>query len=185
MNKITKWIVGALCAVALLTSTYAADTVATAKTAPAPTTQVDNNWTFSLSGVGATSTKVSGDSAFGLSLDLGHTGLIGLPVQYGVRQSISYANLDGSQTLLTTALYNDWTVFKHKALEVFAGANAALTYGNTTPLWTIAPEAGVRYYVKKDIALVGRVAYNFDLSNLSQGNKYNSLGYGVGIQFSF
>lgn len=34
MNKITKWMVGALCAVALLTSTFAADTstVATAKT---------------------------------------------------------------------------------------------------------------------------------------------------------
>lgn len=31
MNKITKWVVGAVCAVALVTSAYAADTVATAK----------------------------------------------------------------------------------------------------------------------------------------------------------
>lgn len=178
-------ILGAVCALAIVTSTFAADTVATAKTATACNVQVDNNWTFSLSGVGATSTKSSGDSAFGISVDVGHTGIVGLPVQYGVRQSLSYANIDGSQTLLTTALYNDWTVFKHKAFEVFAGANAALTYGNTTPIWTVAPEAGVRYYVKKDIALVGRVSYNFDLSNLSEGDKYNSLGYGVGIQFSF
>lgn len=184
MKQYSKFVAVAFCALALATSAFAAATTV-ASTAPTVSAPVENNWTFGLTGVGATSTKGSGDSGFGVAVDVGHTGKVFLPVQFGVRQSVSYANVDGSQTLLTTQVYNDWTVYKKGAFEVFAGANVGLTYGNTTPIWTIAPEAGVRYYVKKDVALVGRIAYAFDLSNLSGGDTYNTLGYSVGVQFSF
>jgi len=144
-----------------------------------------DSWVFGLGGSGATSTKSSGGSGFGIGFDLGRTGNLLLPIQTGVRQGLTYANSDanGSQTLLNTALYNDWTVFTHKALEVFVGANVAATYGNTKPLFTIAPEAGVRLAVKKDVNLVGRVQYGFDLNDHARQQDY--ISYEVGIQFKF
>jgi hypothetical protein len=141
------------------------------------------NWTFGIGGVGSTSTKGDGLSAFGLGLDIGRTGKLLLPIQTGVRQSISYLNDEGSQTLLTTAIYNDWTFLTFKSIELFGGANVACTYGNTKPLWVLAPEAGTRWNVKDDVAIVGRIQYGFDLNN--NARQQNALGYQIYVQFKF
>ena len=161
MNRLTKWMVGALCAVALVTSTFAAtNTVARAKSAPAQTVQAES-WVLTLGGVGNTATT-GADTAFGVDLSIGRTGHLLLPLEAGVRQSISYG--DGSTTL-NTRIYGDWTVLTVKKLDLFAGGAVGLQYGNQTPSWEIAPEAGVRYWVKTDAALVGRVEVPWNLAN--------------------
>jgi hypothetical protein len=147
------------------------------------TNDVRDSWVFGIGGVGATSTKSDGGTAFGLAVDIGKQGKFLLPIQAGLRQSISYLNDEGSQTLLTTTLYNDWTLLTYKSIELFGGANVACTYGNTQPLWVLAPEAGVRLYVKEDVAIVGRIQYGFDLNN--NARQQDSFGYQIFVQFEF
>lgn len=162
MKKYTKWIVGVLCAVMLATSALAADTVAASTNATVTVQQVEPQWAVSLGGAGATVTSGDVETAFGLDLSVGRYGEILLPVEYGIRQSISFSDDD---TILTTRVYNDWTLFTAKDLnlDLFAGGNVGLTYGNTKPVWTIAPEAGVRWWVKNDVAILARVEVPFDM----------------------
>ena len=146
-------------------------------------TENQGSWVLGVGGGGNTATVDNGASAFGLTVDIARTGHLLTPIQTGVRQSIAYVNVDGSQTLLTTVLYNDWTVLTYKRVDLFAGANVGVTYGNTKPLWVLAPEAGLRWLLKEDVALVGRIQYGFDLNN--NAHQQNSLGYEVSIQFKF
>jgi len=178
MNKITKWIVGAFCAVALLTSTFAA-TTATVK-APAQTVQAEQ-WTLTLGGVGNTATTSGTDTAFGADLSIGRTGHLLLPLEAGLRQSVSYGD---STTTLNTRLYSDWTVvslFNNK-LDLFAGAAVGLQYGNQKPSWEIAPEAGVRWWLKKDVAVLGRAEVPWDLDGWEFKD---SVRYFLGVQVRF
>ena len=161
MKKYTKWIVGAFCAVALATSAFAADAVKAAPSATV-TTEASADWVISLGGVGSTLTAGNDTTTFGVDLSVGRTGELLLPVEYGVRQSISYGDSD---TFLNTRVYGDWTLFTLKPLklDVFVGGNVGLQYGNIKPSWEIAPEAGMRWWLKKDVAVLGRVEVPWDL----------------------
>ena len=174
MKKYTNWLVGAFCAVALLTTpaVFAADGVSDPVPAEA--------WTVSLGGVGSTVT--SGDTAtvFGVDLSIGRTGNLLLPVEGGIRQGVSY---DGDSTTLgTTKVYLDWTLFTVKTVDVFVGGNAGVTYGNTKPQWEIAPEAGFRLWLKDDVAVLGRAEYPFDLDGWAEKD---TLRYFLGLQVKF
>ena len=99
---------------------------------------------LSLGGSGSAGTSVSG---FGLNLGIAQTGNCVLPFQIGVRQTITYLDESplGSQTTANTALFYNatlFTLFRH--LDVAAGMNVAVNYGNTPLLWTVAPETGIR-----------------------------------------
>lgn len=155
MNKlVNKWLVSAVCAVSLLltTSVFAADSGVVAP--------VGEKWAVSLGGVGATDTDAS-ETVVGVDISVGRTGNLLLPVEFGVRQSVGYADSD---TVLGTRLYNDWTVFTvAKKVDVFAGAAVGLYYGNMKPSWEVAPEAGVRWWVKQDVAVLARAEVPWDL----------------------
>jgi hypothetical protein len=174
MKKITTWIVGILCAASLLVTpaVLAADDVVSTPVAA-------EAWTVSLGGVGSSVT--SGDTAtvFGADLSVGRTGKLLLPLEGGLRQSISY---DGDDTLLTTRVYLDWTLFTVKTVDVFAGGNVGLQYGNTTPSWEIAPEAGVRWWLKDDVAVLARAEYPFDMDGWEQKDVFR---YFLGFQVKF
>lgn len=170
MKKLTILLAGILCALAITTSTLAAEST----NAPA-----DTAWTLTLGGTGATTTSGNSQSAFGADLSIGHTGFLVLPLEAGVRQQVTYN--DGA-TVLTTKLYGDWTLFSVSRLDLFAGANVGLSYGNTPLAWTAAPEAGVRLWIKKDVAVIGRVEYPFEINNLKPSN---TLSYFLGIQVKF
>jgi len=178
MNRFTKWIVGALCAVALVTSTFAA-TVATAKAAPAPTVQAES-WMLTLGGVGNTATS-DASTAFGLDISLGRTGHWLLPIEAGLRQSISYGDGD---TTLNTRFYNDWTLVSlfDKKVDLFGGGAIGLQYGNQKPSWEIAPEAGARWWIKKDVAILGRVEVPWDMG---QWEFKDTVRYFLGFQVKF
>jgi hypothetical protein len=139
------------------------------------------SWVLSLGGAGSTVTKGDTGTQFGVDLSLGHTGHLVLPLEAGLRQGVTY---DGSSTTIgTTKLYSDWTLFTVlKTLDVFVGGNVGLSYGNTTVLWTAAPEAGARLWLKKDVAVLARVEVPFDLN----GGKYtDTLRYSLGVAVKF
>ena len=169
-----KWIVGTLCAVVLAVSTsvYADDTIGEPV--------VSEAWTVSLGGSGTTATTGDDGTAFGADFSIGRTGKLLLPVEGGLRQGVSY---DGdSTTLATTRVYLDWTLFTVKSVDVFAGGNVGVTYGNTKPQWEIAPEAGVRVWLKDDVAVLGRAEYPFDLDGWTEKDV---VRYFLGLQVRF
>ena len=166
MKKYTKWIVGAFCAVALATSAYAAEPV--------------EAWTVSLGGGGSTMTDGATPTVFGLDLSVGRTGKLLLPVEGGIRQSVSYG--DGT-TLLSTRGYMDFTLFTvAKTVDVFAGGNVGISYGNTTPSWEIAPEAGLRLWLKDSVAILARAEAPFNLDGWAFKD---TVRYFVGFQVKF
>lgn len=136
-------------------------------------------WTLSLGGNGATTTTGDSQSIFGAEISLGRTGHLLLPLEAGLRQSFSY---DSNDVLFGTKLYSDATLLKLGVVDLFAGANVGLTYGNTTPVWEVAPEAGLRLWIKEDVAILGRVDYPYDISG---GAWRDTLRYFLGLQVKF
>lgn len=177
MKKLTKMFVGVFIAVLLATSAIAATNTTNTVSTAAP-----EAWTLTLGGVGSTTTSGNSQSAFGVDVSVGHTGHLVLPLEAGVRQSVSYASPNGGSTVLSTKLYSDWTLLKVSKLDIFAGGNVGLAYGNQPLVWTAAPEVGTRLWLKKDVAVVGRVEYPF---NLNDGKSGNTLLYSVGVLVKF
>ncbi len=184
MKKFSKMIVGVFCALLLATSAYAADTAVKATNAPVVVETVKvpapaEAWVLTLGGAGASTTGNDSSSAFGLDVSIGRTGHLLLPLEAGLRQSISYGDSD---TTLNTRLYSDWTLLTYKKFDLFAGGAVGLQYGNQKPSWEIAPEAGARYWLKKDVAVVGRAEVPWDLD----GWKFkDTVRYFVGFQVKF
>jgi len=143
------------------------------------TDEVGGEWVVSLGGAGATVTSGDTSTGFGADLSVGYTGKVLLPVEIGLRQGVTYSDND---TLLSTRVYSDWTLFTVKNVDLFAGGAVGITYGNTKPIWTIAPEAGLRWWVKDDVAVIGRVEVPFDMVEW----EYNDvLRYFIGFQVKF
>jgi hypothetical protein len=67
-------------------------------------------------------------------------------------------------------------------VDLFGGANVGITYGNTKPLWGVAPEAGLRFWLKKDVAVVTRVEYPYDITNAEWSD---TLRYFLGFMLKF
>ena len=186
MKKFTNMIVGVFFALLLTTSTFAADVSANTnapvavETVAAPVTP--SYWVVSLGGVGETVTTGDTDTVFGADLSVGYTGKLLLPLEAGVRQGVSY---DGDSTVFSTRLYGDWTLVSvaKDTVDVFVGANAGLTYGDLQTVWTAAPEAGVRWWVKDDVAVLFRAEFPF---RLNDGAEYtDSVRYFLGFQVKF
>lgn len=159
---------------------FAADTNAVLKIdKPAPAEQ----WVLSLGGSGSTTTTGNSESLFGADISIGRTGHLLLPLEGGLRQGFYYNSAaDDNETLFSTKGYLDVTVLTYKKLDLFAGGSVGLTYGNTKPIWTAGPEAGLRFWIKKDVSILGRVEYPFDLDN---SRAEDVLKYFLGLQVKF
>ena len=186
--KNLKWAIAACMALFTL-SAFSADTANHTYAVPPVPVASDYNkevaptnpemWVVSLGGVGSTITSGDSKTGFGVDLSVGRTGHLLLPLEAGIRQNVSY---NGSDTLLTTAVYSDWTLLTYKKLDLFGGLNVGMTYGNTKPLFTAAPEGGIRWWVKKDVAIQLRAAVPFNLSN---GDFLDRVQYTLGFQVKF
>jgi hypothetical protein len=194
MNKIGKLIVGVFAALLIATSAFAADTAVKASTnAPVAVTTTPapaSDWVFTLGGSGATTTTGDSQSALGVSFSVAkELNLFSLREEVGVRQSIGYNSTDGGNTLLSTKPYLDVDVFKFNLTKeipvtLFVGANAGLTYGNTTPRWTLAPEAGADVWLAKNVAIEARGEYGFNIDN-SGFNSQDAFAWFLGVKFKF
>lgn len=186
MKKFTNMFVGVFCALLLVTSTFAADTVSASTNAPVAVESVaapitPGAWVISLGGAGSSTTTGNSDTTFGADLSVGRTGTLLLPLEAGVRQGISY----DTTAIFSTKLYADWTVLSlaQNTLDVFVGANAGLTYGDIQTVWNAAPEAGLRWWLKKDVAFLVRAEFPFQLND---GADYtDTVRYFLGFQVSF
>lgn len=138
-----------------------------------------DNWTLTLAGVGSTTVNADATSVFGGQIGLGHEATILLPGEIGVRQTFAYSD---ESTLGNTTVYSDWTVLEIRALEFQVGGNVGITYGDTTALWTVSPEAIVKYNIKDDVWMFGRLEYPYDLNN---GESLDNLIYTIGIGCRF
>ena len=167
-----------------------------------------NHWVLSISGGGATafnqssSTYIQGqavnvdgnitypnaktvttsknNSVIGLSVGLGYTGKLGMPYEVGIRQGFGYSS-DTSSGVFDTVLYNDWTLVTYKKIELFAGANVGVTYGDTTTTWSAGPEAGVRVWLAKNVDISGRAGYNVNLQHTDE----SAMKYAVSLSLHF
>lgn len=173
-------LMGVLFAAILFTSAVCA---APSTNAPASDSGL-GQWTLSLSGAGSTAlngAKVE-SSAVGGEFQLGRSVTLIRPAELGLRQGIGYSDANGANWLFSTKAYSDWTVLRLGNVQLDAGGNVGLSYGNTTPTWTAAPEIVGRIYLKKDVDFFTRVEYPFDLSN---GRAENRLTYTAGIRIRF
>lgn len=149
-------------------------------------TNVDN-WTLSLAGGGVTTTTSDSQATFGVNVQLGHKDTVFIPGEVGIRQGLGWAttpNKNGGDWQLSTAIYQDWKVLSYKSLELYAGGNTAILYGNRGTAWTIGPEVEVRLALKKNIYTFFRTEYNFDVTS-SDVKSQDCLKYILGLGFSF
>jgi hypothetical protein len=180
MKYIKPAVLGVLFAVLFsITSAFAAS-------APiAPTGHDLGQWSLSLSGAGAVTTATPSHLNAGVNLELGHTGDLILPLEFGVRQGLGYG-ADGSSSdwSFSTHLYNDWTLVKLGNLEFDAGVNGGVTYGNTPLAWSVAPEAVARLWLLKNVNTFLRGEFPFDISSNGIHAENNvRLTFGLNIRF--
>ena len=195
MNKFTKWIVGAFCALALITSTYAATNIATAKTVPALT---------------QTTPSLFNAGEFGLSLASAYTlGQVG---------TLNGQNLFKNPYTLNFNAGVFWFPFRNLGLEanvplyqnqgvsvdeVQAGLVLRFPLAKTTPLfrnlapyvgvdgvynwqtaqdWAYIAKAGLEVRLNKGWGVFAEGQYrNVELRNLNQGQV--SLNGGLRLVF--
>ena len=140
-----------------------------------------NGLSLIIGGNGSVATKGSTINLFGANASLVQTGTLGLPFQLGIRQTIERQRLEDTDTLniFTTKLFYD-VIFFHitKRLDFAVGANAGILYGNTPLRWRAGPEIGVRWWLRPNAAIVGRVDYAFDLKE----GPLNVINYFIGFQ---
>lgn len=163
---------------------------------------VDPQWVITIGGSGATGLDGNLDSAFGVNFSIGRTAQLLLPFEYGLRQSFNYASGNDayvvcngptcvfypekeSSLLMTSKLYGDWTLAKLGPIDLFAGGNVGITYGDTMPLWTAAPEVGVNVWLTKtrNMGIEGRVEFPFDLG--TNPGFQDAMTYSVGLKVRF
>lgn len=186
--KYMKTLVGAFVATVLLASTaFAADLQGPqfdkTKLFGFGSTNAEN-WTLSLAGGGATTTTGDSQTAFGVNLQLGHADTVIIPGEVGIRQGINWASPDSGNWALNTAIYQDWKLISYKSLELYAGGNVGMLYGNRTLAWTLSPEVEARLWLKKDVYTFFRTEYAFDISD-SNLKGQDTFRYILGLGFKF
>ncbi|BAM04879.1 hypothetical protein PSMK_27200 [Phycisphaera mikurensis NBRC 102666] len=108
-------------------------------------------------------------------------------VEVGVRQNVSVAgNEDDTSWNGATTGFADY-VFDFDAFRPFVGVSLGYLYGDdTNDTFIGGPEAGVKYYLKDDAFIFGRVNYDFLFDsgdeiddNFEDGRFVYSIGLGI------
>src|SRR4051812_16252631 len=97
MKYIKSALLGALFTVVLFTGNVFAATT----NAPSGDLGV---WTLQLAGSGGTTLTGNSQSTIGAEIQLGHTGQLVLPAEFGLRQVVGYASADGGSVQLGSKL---------------------------------------------------------------------------------
>lgn len=141
----------------------------------------DYGWVVSLGGTGSTVTVDDLDTSIGADLSVGYTGKLLLPLEGGLRQGFSY----DSSAVFSTKAYADFTLFSFakERFDVFVGGNVGAVYGDVQTGWVAAPEGGLRWWVKKDVAVLLRAEAPFQLDS---GVRFtDTVRYFLGFQVKF
>lgn len=142
-------------------------------------------WELIISG-GGSNDKDFDNGGFNLNVEAGYYFTPELFV--GVRQGIGFADFGDSSWSGSTSAAFDYH-FNFERLRPFLGVSFGGIYGDDVEETFIAgPEAGVKYYVKNDTFIYGRVAYEFlfeDADDADDAFDEGRFVYVVGIGFNF
>jgi hypothetical protein len=180
--KLVKTLFGVLFASALFTVQAIGSTNAVA-------TSSDHSdlWNATVGGGATVQTTGTSDAMAGLNFSLAHKARVVIPSEVGVRQSIGWSNTTDKNVgtwQFNTKLFNDWNLFRIGSVQLLAGGNGGVSYGNRPVAWTVAPEIEGRLWLKKDVYTGVRAEYDFDVSNTGI-KAQNSLGVTAFLGFSF
>lgn len=182
-----KTLTGLVCAMLLGVSAFAANTNTNAVLV-LPQVKAEQ-WVLTIGGTGVNDTQFSRNTQYGMDLSLGRTGHLLLPMEAGIRQSINYSDAlnayNKNGVILNTKAYADWTLLSYKALDLFAGGNIGAIYGNTTLGWEGAPEVGARVWLNKNLALIVRAEYTFNLASCTVSPGQDTIRYFAGLAIKF
>ncbi|MEX0653716.1 MAG: hypothetical protein WD534_06505 [Phycisphaeraceae bacterium] len=144
------------------------------------------DWEFTISGSGSNDRDFD-SGAFSVTGDLSH--YLTRELSVGLRQDFGWAggsgDIDDSWTAASRA-----TVAYHFDLgqwRPFIGGNIGYKYGRfTKDTGTAGPEAGLKWYVKEETFVFGRVGYDveFDEFNELDDNR-GTWVYALGVGFNF
>lgn len=141
-------------------------------------------WEFLLGGSGASDQDFDSNN---VSVDVTLGYYLTDTVEVGVRQNISVAgNEDDTSWNGATTGFADY-VFDFDAFRPFVGVSLGYLYGDdTNDTFIGGPEAGIKYYVKDDAFVFGRVNYDFLFDsgdqiddNFQDGRFVYSIGLGI------
>ena len=181
--KLVKTLLGVLFASALFTVTAIGATNSVVATTPVHS----DLWTATVGGAGTVQTTGEKNAVAGLNFSIARQTTLFFKSETGVRQSIGWGSSDNKNVGtwdLNTKVFNDWNILRVGNVQVLAGGNGGISYGNRTPAFTVAPEVEGRLWLKKDVYLGARVDYNFDVTNTSVKSQDN-VGIAVFLGFSF
>jgi hypothetical protein len=192
MKNITKWIVGTLCALALVTSTFAADTTAVAKASTQTQTSLFNAGELGLSlassyDVGAAST-VNGKTLFNTPYNFNlNAGAFWFPLRnVGFEANVPFyqtkgVSVDEVQAGIVLRLPLSKTTPLLKNLAPYVGVDGVYNWQNANK-WAYIAKAGVEARLNSKWGVFGEAQYrNDELSKWSQG----SVSLNGGLHFVF
>lgn len=143
------------------------------------------SWELTLGGSGSNDQDFDTGS-FNLNADLSH--YFSRNLSAGVRQSVWYSDFGGTDWNASTAIFGQFH-FGDGALRPFVGLGLGYLYGDSVQSTFFAgPEAGLRYYVKPETFIYGRMTYEFlfeDSDDISDQFDEGRFVYTVGIGFNF
>lgn len=142
---------------------------------------------FTLSGSGSNDSEFSA-GAFGLSGSIGY--FFTDVFEVVGRQSLSFADSeDGSSSWIASTRFGVDYHFDLDKVRPFVGVTTGAAYGDgVKESWILAPEVGVKWYVREKTFIYGMVEYQFFLNRGDDAGKSFSDGqfvYTVGIGFNF
>ena len=141
-------------------------------------------WEFLLGGSGASDQDFD-SNAVAVDITLGY--YLTDTIEVGVRQNVTVAgNEDDRSWNGSTTGFADY-VFDLDAFRPFVGVSLGYLYGDdTNDTFIGGPEAGIKYYVKDDAFIFGRVNYDFLFDsgdeiddNFEDGRFVYSIGLGI------
>ena len=178
-----KTLISLACTMLLSISSFAANTNTNA-VLTLPQVKAEQ-WVVTIGGTGVNDTKFDRTTQYGMDLSLGRTGHLLLPMEAGIRQSINYSDAlnayNKNGVILNTKAYADWTLLSYKRVDLFAGGNIGAIYGNTTLGWEGAPELGIRFNINKNLALIARAEYTFNLASCTVSPGQDTIRYFAGL----
>jgi hypothetical protein len=147
---------------------------------------VEGDWEFQLGGSGSNDNDFD-SGIFSLNLSGGYyftDNILG-----GVRQNISFADSGSDSSWNGSSVAFADYVWDFGKVRPFVGITLGGLYGDGVDDTFIAgPEAGVKYYVKEETFLFGRVNYDFLFDSADDADSSIDDGrfvYAVGVGFNF
>ncbi len=144
------------------------------------------SWELILGGTGRNNSDFDAGS-FGINAELGY--YLTDEFLVNLRQNVGFSDFGESSWNGATTVAVDYQ-FDLDAFRPFIGFGVGFLYGDdSNDSFIFGPEAGLKYYVKDETFLYGRVAYQFIVDDVDDADDQSfsdgTFEYVIGIGFNF